>query len=225
MASLRWCQLFRRQEVQARQSPYADNAQHAELARSRRRRRAGILTERRHRNANKSTPHDDSDPELDMIRQHFSQMRNRAPRLPAPSLDSHRGDANNQICLGVQDIDSQSFDFPSAPFELKHTDLDDPQNITCSHCNAQLWKEEKGLNCCNKGKSCIHPLQSIPHHLMALFETTKFISAQRRYNGLFGFTALGAGCIQKKTWTEPPAPSMLTLHGRAYHRIFDLQQH
>lgn len=41
---------------------------------------------------------------------------------------------------------------------------------------------------------------------------------------MFAFMALGAGGLQKKTWTNPPPPSMLTMHGKAYHRIFDLQE-
>ena len=46
---------------------------------------------------------------------------------------------------------------------------------------------------------------------------------QRAYNGLFSFTALGAGGVDKRSWTQPDrGPSMLTLHGKAY-RIFDLQ--
>lgn len=30
--------------------------------------------------------------------------------------------------------------------------------------------------------------------------------------------------MEKRSWTQPPAPSMLTLHGKAYHRIYDLQE-
>ena len=41
----------------------------------------------------------------------------------------------------------------------------------------------------------------------------------------FLLTALGAGGVDKRSWTQPNrGPSMLTLHGKAYHRIFDLQQ-
>ena len=53
----------------------------------------------------------------------------------------------------------------------------------------------------------------------------KFQIAQRRYSGLFSFNVLGAGDITKRTLTEPPKEkSMLCLHGKVYHRIFDLQQ-
>ena len=39
---------------------------------------------------------------------------------------------------------------------------------------------------------------------------------ERRYNGMFSFTALGAGGIEERSWTEPRPPSMLCLHGKAY---------
>ena len=67
-------------------------------------------------------------------------------------------------------------------------------------------------------------LRPIPSHLQDVFGSARFRSAQRRYNGLFAFTALGAGGIGKRSWTQPLAPSMLSLHGRAYHTIFDLQE-
>lgn len=61
--------------------------------------------------------------------------------------------------------------------------------------------------------------------LLNIFSSNKYRGAQRGYNGLFSFTALGAGGIQKRSWTQPQkGPSMLCLHGKAYHRIFDLQQ-
>ena len=44
-------------------------------------------------------------------------------------------------------------------------------------------------------------------------------------NSLFAFTALAASGLRKQTWTQPIGTSMLTMHGRAYHRIFDLQEH
>ena len=60
---------------------------------------------------------------------------------------------------------------------------------------------------------------------MNLFRSANFQNSQRSYNCLFSLTALGAGGIEKRTWTEPRPPTMLTLHGKAYHhRIFDLQE-
>ena len=59
---------------------------------------------------------------------------------------------------------------------------------------------------------------------MNTFTSKEFQRAQRGYNGLFSFTALGAGGVDRRSWTQPDGgPSMLTLHGKAYHRIFDLQ--
>ena len=87
-----------------------------------------------------------------------------------------------------------------------------------------LWKEERKhrLNCRNNGKYTIPALKPVPPELMNTFTGEEF---QRAYNGLFSFTALGAGGVDKRSWTQPDrGPSMLTLHGKAYHRIFDLQQ-
>lgn len=56
------------------------------------------------------------------------------------------------------------------------------------------------------------------------FHSSEFSRNQRRCNSLFSFTALAAGGMDKRTWTNPSAPSMLTLHGKAYHRIFGLQE-
>jgi len=58
--------------------------------------------------------------------------------------------------------------------------------------------------------------QSIPSHLQDIFGSAKFRSAQRRYNGLFAFTGLGAGGIEKRSWTQPAPSMLLSLHGRAY---------
>ena len=97
----------------------------------------------------------------------------------------------------------------------------------CPHCNSTLWKEERKhrLNCCNNGKCTIPALKPVPPELMNIFTCKEFQTAQRGYNGLFSFTALGAGGVDKIIWTQPiRGPSMLTLRGKGYHRIFDLQQ-
>ncbi|CAN0014081.1 unnamed protein product, partial [Pylaiella littoralis] len=100
-------------------------------------------------------------------------------------------------------------------------ELTHENNPICPHCTSQLWKEES-LNCCNKGKYAIPRLRSVPGDLMQLFSTSHFRKNQRRYNGMFSFTALGAGGIEKRTWTQPRGKSILTIHGKAYHRLFDL---
>ena len=108
-----------------------------------------------------------------------------------------------------------------------HPDLHHENNYVCPHCNSILWKEERKhrLDCCNSAKYTILPLQPVSPELVNIFSNKKFRRAQRRYSGLVSFTAIGAGGIQKRTWTEPPkGKSMLCLHGKAHHRIFDLQQ-
>ncbi|CAM9823851.1 unnamed protein product [Laminaria digitata] len=52
-----------------------------------------------------------------------------------------------------------------------------------------------------------------------MFSERQFLRNQRKYNGLFSLTMLGAA--PTPTWTQPSYPSMLQLHGRAYHRIMD----
>ncbi|CAN0028631.1 unnamed protein product, partial [Ectocarpus sp. 8 AP-2014] len=91
----------------------------------------------------------------------------------------------------------------------------------CPHCDSHLWKEErtKRFSCCNNGKYAIHKLREFPLHIWHIYNTTEFQRNQRKYNSLFSFTALSAGGLRKQTWTQPYAPSMLTMHGRAYHRI------
>ena len=60
---------------------------------------------------------------------------------------------------------------------------------------------------------------------MNTFRSEEFQRAQRLCNGLCSFTALGAGGVDKSSWTPPNrGPRMFTLHGKTYHRIFDLQQ-
>ena len=51
-----------------------------------------------------------------------------------------------------------------------------------------------------------------------------FRTYQRKYNGLFSFTALAAGDCESRAWTNPKPPSMLTLHEKLHHRIFDLRE-
>ena len=91
-------------------------------------------------------------------------------------------------------------------------------NNLCTHCNAWTWAEEH-MNCCSNGKYVVEPLIPLPAEISQLFQTKHFLENQRRYNGLFSFTAMGAD--PSPTWTQPSYPSMLQLHGRAYHRIMD----
>ena len=169
----------------------------------------------------------DGDLDANLVRQHFNQIRNRRSRLPLKHDLRRDKDSNaDDIRHGVQDFNSPSINLPETSYELKYPYLQNENNHICPHCNSILWNEEKSnnYNCCNKGRSAIHPLLPVPPDLMNLFRSANFQNSQRRYNCLFSFTALGAGGIEKRTWTEPRPPTMLTLHGKAYHRIFDLQE-
>ncbi|CAM9593321.1 unnamed protein product, partial [Ectocarpus fasciculatus] len=88
----------------------------------------------------------------------------------------------------------------------------------CAHCNAHTWREEH-INCCSNGKYVAEPLLPLPDYVEQMYTTRHFLENQRRYNGLFSFTAMGAA--PSPTWTQPSYPSMLQLHGRSYHRIMD----
>ena len=87
----------------------------------------------------------------------------------------------------------------------------------CRHCDAWTGAEES-VNCSN-GKYVLEPLLPLPPDIAQLFQTRHFLTNQRRYRRLFSFTAMGAA--PSPTWTQPSYPSMLELHGRAYHRIMD----
>ncbi|CAN0345952.1 unnamed protein product, partial [Laminaria digitata] len=94
----------------------------------------------------------------------------------------------------------------------------------CPHCGAWTWAEER-TNCCSNGTYVVKPLQTLPQDIAFLYRhflsfyrpKDDFLQNQRKSNGIFAFTALGAS--PSPTWTQPSYPSMLQLHGRAYHRI------
>ena len=125
--------------------------------------------------------------------------------------------------LGVCAFNSPDLHIPEIS-NFRYPILSDPNNYTCQHCRSQLWWEERSLNCCKSGAAAIPHLRPVSDQIWRLFNTKAFSSSQRSYNGLFSFTALAAGGCETKTWTNPAPPSMLTLHGKAYHRIFDLQE-
>lgn len=133
-----------------------------------------------------------------------------------PSQSHHE---DEQQRMGVQFFNSPSIIFPQTPYELQYPALTHEGNFTCGHCRSILWKEERSnrYSCCQSGKQAIHPLLPVPSHIQYIFDTPTFQDAQRSCNGLFSFTALGAGGIDRRTWTQPAPPSMLTLHGKAYH--------
>ena len=76
-----------------------------------------------------------------------------------------------------------------------------------------------------KGKYATNKMGGVfVHNIWDICNSSEFGRNQRKYNSLFSFIALGAEDMQRRTWTNPSPPSMLTMHGKAYHRIFDLQQ-
>ncbi|CAN0285153.1 unnamed protein product, partial [Ectocarpus sp. 4 AP-2014] len=216
-----------------------------DTAREQRRRRAAAIAERRaagqirimRRTQNSQTQNNpmeldltnDTDSETDVVMEHFNRMRNRPTRTSICSGsrgNRDESDESDDVRLGVQDFHSPDVDYPLEPYQLKYPYLMHDKNFICSNCSSVLWKEEKSseYNCCNKGRSAILPLKPIPQHLRSIFQSAAFKNVQRRYNGLFSFTALGAGGVEKRTWAGAAPPSMLCLHGKAYHRIFDLQE-
>ena len=146
------------------------------------------------------------------MRSHFSSLRNR-----------QSSSANTSRPFGVYAFNDRNLHIPETT-SFRFPVLHDHNNITCTHCVAQLWREERTLNCCKSGAAVIPRLRPVNDHIWRLFSSKEFSYYQRKYNGLFSFTALGAGGCDNRTWTNPKPPSMLTLHGKAYHRIFDSQE-
>lgn len=74
------------------------------------------------------------------------------------------------------------------------------------------------LNCGGKidpstvasGAAVIPRLRPVSDQIRRLFNSEAFSTSQRKYNGLFSITALGAGGCEPKNWTNPAPPSMLT---------------
>ena len=153
-------------------------------------------------------------------------MRNRPQRLPSNNGMSDEDSDRDETPHGIQEFNSAAASFPSTPYMFNYPNLHHDLNYVCPHCSSMLWKDERKhrLNCCNNSKYTIPASKPVPPELMNTFTSEEFQRAQRGYNGLFSFTALGAGGIDKISWTQPDrGPSMLTLHGNAYHRIFGLQ--
>ena len=108
-------------------------------------------------------------------------------------------------------------------YELEPINLQDYDAVVCPHCACRKWKGET-TNCCDKGKKLWKTYKAPPQNISILFQERKFYLHQRRYNALFAMSAFGASTssnTERRTWTQPNGDSMLTLHGRAYHRLFD----
>ena len=178
----------------------------ARVARSR---RANILARRRASNSN-----------LQIVHQHFSNLRAPRPQNINPSGPSPVG-VSESSPLGVSPFNSLQQDTETHVF--KNPDLYHVDNFECNFCGAHLFKEEK-TNCCMKGEYAVEGLTDIPDFLLNIFQSADFRTNQRKYNSLFSFTALAAGGMEKRTWTNPPFNSMLTMHGRCYFRAFDCNE-
>ena len=83
------------------------------------------------------------------------------------------------------------------------------RNKVCPHCRAWTWAEER-ISCCSNGVYVVEPLQSLSEDIAFLYRQRAFLQL---------ITALGVP--PSPAWTQPSIPSMLQLHGRAYHRIMD----
>lgn len=125
--------------------------------------------------------------------------------------------ADNGVRRGVMLFGDLSVRMP-AEYVFAATSLKHALNKLCPHCHALTWAEER-TNCCSNGSYVVEPLLPLPDDITSLYQQRTFLRNQRKYNGLFAFTALGAS--PSPTWTQPSYPSMLQLHGRAYHRIMD----
>lgn len=149
-----------------------------------------------------------TDSETDIVVQLLNRMRNRHATRPLDNgvvSDEENMDDSDGARLGVQDFNSPDVEYPLNQYQLKYAYLGDDNNYTCQHCHFMLWKEERiaRYNCCNKGISAIHALEPIPDNLRSVFQSASVRNGQRRYNGLFSFSALGAGGMEKRAWTQP----------------------
>ena len=84
-----------------------------------------------------------------------------------------------------------------------------------------------------KGRSTVASLAPLQFHVFGLPVITFGASVIHEYFApanvntmwpILSFKALGEGGCENRTWIYPKPPSMLTLHCKAYHRIFDLQE-
>jgi len=98
--------------------------------------------------------------------------------------------ASLPLRLGVVPFGDITVSLPSEHV-LRAPPLRHESNNKCRHCHAWTWAEES-INCCSNGKYVVEPLLPLPPDIARLFQTRHFLTNQRRYNGLFSFTAMGA---------------------------------
>ena len=87
----------------------------------------------------------------------------------------------------------------------------------CQHCGALLFWEETGRLkwCCGEGEID----KKLPKLLADFYLKPNFLSEARQYNNIFAFSALGVTHGFRKF---DSGPSLVSIQGRIYHRIFDL---
>ena len=135
--------------------------------------------------------------DLNAVRSHFCSLRNR-----------QSSSANTSRPISVYAFNDPNLHIPQTT-SFRFLVLHGHNNITCTHCGAQLWREKRTLNCCKSGAAVIPRLRPVSGHIWRLFSSPEFSNYQRKFNGLFSFTALDAGGCDNRTWANPKPPSML----------------
>ncbi len=94
-----------------------------------------------------------------------------------------------------------------APFALE---------LPISHCRARLLCGETESLCCRNGRSR-SLLPTLPEGWEEMFRTPAFRNHSRKYNNLFGFTAMGV--LGNEGFVRQPVPSCVNIHACTYHRL------
>ncbi|KAI8353031.1 hypothetical protein B0O80DRAFT_74182 [Mortierella sp. GBAus27b] len=104
-------------------------------------------------------------------------------------------------------------------------------NVTCPHCGAQMWLEERVLKtpkskpeftvCCQRGAVQLPPTSDPPEELKELYRgedevSRYFLSKIRLFNGVFAFASFGC---QLAPMPAGNGPSTFRIQGELYHLI------
>ena len=136
-------------------------------------------------------------------------MRNRPQRLPSNNgmSDDEESDSD-ETPHGIQQFNFAAASFPSTPYMFNCPNWHHELNYVCPHCISMLWKDERKhrVNCCNNGKYTIPALISVLPELMNTLQVNSFKGHRDDITAYFevcSFTALGAGGVDKWSWTQP----------------------
>ena len=125
---------------------------------------------------------------------------------------------NNALCSRQQ----SETEYKSKVYKFAQPNLFAEGNKVCSKCNARLFHEES-TTCCSSNQ-IVEALKPLPEDVKKIISTKEFQSNQRHFNNLLAMTALGAARDPEESmWNKDGG--MLCLHGKAYHRAFDLGEH